>query len=163
MNKILKCLIVFIILTSTLSVVNASDINMLEILNITAFEEDTEVLIDDMYFTIPAGWGEYVDVRSDGELDEIEGLTWVHNMYIYYNESGDTILISVNYDLDQSIDSSIITPDSENKEEITIANKEGILEKDSEDNNITFEYAEDGKQVIICAPSQNILENILGA
>ena len=149
-------LVVMLIIAAivTLSPVLASDVNLLDALDITPFSEDTVVTIDGIDFNIPKGYGE--KSAKDNEIDKVKGVDFITFQRDYMNNDADLISISVFYDSAKSTND--ITP-HEGEVKKTIDGVDGVLLK--EDGFVSFSYCLDGKTIMISAKDETQIADII--
>ena len=137
----------------------ASDVSMLDALDITPFSEDTVVTIDGIDFNIPKGYGEEVGVLTkDGEIEEINGVNFITFSHRYINDDAKSISIDIFYDEHQltGLDSLSKTSGEVDK---TINGNEGLFLQ--EDGYCSFTYTLDGKTIMITAENETMISNTM--
>ena len=132
-----------------------SSIDMMKTLEIEPFAEDTVVSVGGESFTIPAGYGEYKDARSE-TTDENNGIITHSSLYIYENEN--LSQISIGYISQENIimDDSFLSDEGSLK---TIGGHEGKL--NYEDERYIFNFIENGNSYTVYAPTEKDIEMVL--
>ena len=132
-----------------------SSIDMMKTLEIEPFAEDTVVNVDGESFTIPAGYGEYKDARSE-KTSENNGIITHSSLYIYENKNLSQISIG-SISQDNIIMDDSFLPDGGSLK--TIGGHEGKLSY--EDGDYVFNFIENGELYTVYAPTEKDIETIL--
>lgn len=133
------------------------DYGILDALDITPFDEETNVTIDGIDFNVPKGYGEQKDITKDNDSYDLGfGEVRLSN-YQYMNEDGDLLNIQVMSVKDKNFTNDLLTPeDGEVKK--TINGKEGFYSEN--DGVAMFRYAQDGKSILVAGES-DVVSNVI--
>lgn len=137
----------------------ASDVSMLDALDITPFSEDTVVNIDGIDFNIPKGYGEDVGVSTkDGEIEKVHGVDFMTFGHHYLNDDGDSISIDIFYDENQLGDLDSLSKGSGEVEK-NIDGNDGLFLQES--GYCSFTYILDGKTIMVTAENETMISDII--
>lgn len=120
------------------------DVNILSALDITPFNEDTNVTIDGINFNVPKGYGEQKDLAKDDDKYNLGSEEVTLSNHQYLNEKGDMLNLQVIFIKDKNYTMDSLTPENGAVKK-TINGKEGFYYE--QDDVATFMYAQDGKSV----------------
>lgn len=134
------------------------DYGILDALDITPFDADTNVTIDGIDFNVPKGYGEEKDITKDKDSYDLGMGEVTLSNYQYMNEDGDLLNLQVMSVKDKNFTMDLITPeDGEVKK--TINGKEGFYSE--KDGIAMFRYAQDGKSITVTGGSDVVSKVIL--
>ncbi len=151
-------LVIGIIALSPLSAADDEDISMLEALDITPFDEDTNVTIDGITFNVPKGYGEQKDIAKDDDTYPLGESEVTLSNYQYMNEDGDMLSLQVMFTSDKNFTVDKL-PSEEGMAKKTINGKEGMYSES--DGVAMFVYTQDGKYIQVAAKSDVISKVIV--
>ena len=127
-----------------LSAAEDDDVNILSALDITPFNEDTNVTIDGINFNVPKGYGEQKDLAKDDDKYNLGSEEVTLSNHQYLNEKGDMLNLQVIFIKDKNYTMDSLTPENGSVKK-TINGKEGFYSE--QDDTAMFMYAQDGKSV----------------
>ena len=144
-----KCFLIIglaiaIIAVGPLSAVDDDDVSMLSALDITPFNDDTNVTIDGINFNVPKGYGEQKDIAKDDDKYNLGNEEITLSNHQYLNKDGDMLSLQVISIKDKNYTSDSLTPEDGTVKK-TINGKEGFYSE--QDGIAMFMYAHDGKSV----------------
>lgn len=133
------------------------DYGILDAMDITPFDADTNVTIDGIDFNVPKGYGEQKDITKDNDSYDLGFGEVTLSNYQYINEDGDMLNIQVMSVKDKNFTADLITPeDGEVKK--TINGREGFYSEN--DGVVMFRYAQDGKSILVAGES-DVVSNVI--
>lgn len=137
----------------------ASDISIMEVLNITPFSENTVVNIDGIDFNIPKGYGEEIGgLTKDGEIRKLHGVDFITFNHHYLNNDSDSINIDIFYDEHKKSDLNMLSKDSGEVDK-KIDGIDGLFLQ--EEGYCTFTYILDGKTIMLTAKNETLISDIM--
>ena len=133
------------------------DQGILDAMDITPFDADTNVTIDGIDFNVPKGYGEQKDITKDNDSYDLGFGEVTLSNYQYINEDGDLLNIQVMSVKDKNFTDDQITPE-EGEVKKTINGKEGFYSET--DGVAMFRYAQDGKSITVTGVS-DVVSNVI--
>ncbi|WP_405298130.1 hypothetical protein [Methanobrevibacter sp.] len=137
-------LAIAIVAVAPLSAVDDDDVSILTALDITPFNEDTNVTIDGINFNVPKGYGEQKDLTKDDDKYNLGSEEITLSNHQYMNKDGDLLNLQVIFIKDKNYTMDSLTPD-DGAVKKTINGKDGFYSE--QDGIAMFMYAQDGKSV----------------
>lgn len=95
-----------------LSAAEDDDVNILSALDITPFNEDTNVTIDGINFNVPKGYGEQKDIAKDDDKYNLGSEEVTLSNHQYLNEKGDMLNLQVIFIKDKNYTMDSLTPEN---------------------------------------------------
>ena len=137
-------LAIAIVAVAPLSAADDDDVSILSALDITPFNEDTNVTIDGINFNVPKGYGEQKDLAKDDDKYNLGSEEITLSNHQYLNEDGDMLSLQVVFIKDKNFTMDSLSPE-DGAVKKTINGKDGFYSE--QDGIAMFMYAQDGKSV----------------
>lgn len=150
-------LVIAIMTLAPLSAADDDDIGMLEALDITPFDADTNVTIDGINFNVPKGYGEQKDIAKDDDTYSLGNSEVTLSNHQYLSEDGKLLSLQVMFTGDKNFTADKL-PSEDGMVKKTINGKEGMYSES--DGVAMFVYTQDGKYVQVAA-DKDVISNVI--
>ena len=104
-------LAIAIVAVAPLSAADDDDVSILSALDITPFNEDTNVTIDGINFNVPKGYGEQKDLAKDDDKYNLGSEEITLSNHQYLNEDGDMLSLQVVFIKDKNFTMDSLSPE----------------------------------------------------
>lgn len=156
-NFLVMGLVIAIMTLAPLSAAD-DDVGMLDALDITPFDADTNVTIDGITFNVPKGYGEQKDIAKDDDTYSIGNSKITLSNHQYLNEKGDLLNLQVMFTGDKNLSADKLKSE-DGMVKKTINGKEGMYSES--DGVAMFIYVQDGKCAQVTADKDVISKVIV--
>lgn len=150
-------LVIAIMTLAPLSAADDDDIGMLDALDITPFDADTNVTIDGINFNVPKGYGEQKDIAKDDDTYSLGNSEVTLSNHQYLSEDGKLLSLQVIFTSDKNFTVDKL-PSEDGMVKKTINGKEGMYSES--DGVAMFVYTQDGKYVQVAA-DKDVISNVI--
>ena len=156
-NFLVMGLVIAIMTLAPLSAADDDDIGMLDALDITPFDADTNVTIDGINFNVPKGYGEQKDIAKDDDTYSLGNSEVTLSNHQYLSEDGKLLSLQVIFTSDKNFTADKL-PSEDGMVKKTINGKEGMYSES--DGVAMFVYTQDGKYVQVAA-DKDVISNVI--
>lgn len=156
-NFLVMGLVIAIMTLAPLSAADDDDIGMLDALDITPFDADTNVTIDGINFNVPKGYGEQKDIAKDDDTYSLGNSEVTLSNHQYLSEDGKLLSLQVMFTGDKNFTADKL-PSEDGMVKKTINGKEGMYSES--DGVAMFVYTQDGKYVQVAA-DKDVISNVI--
>ncbi len=156
-NFLVMGLVIAIMTLAPLSAADDDDIGMLDALDITPFDADTNVTIDGINFNVPKGYGEQKDIAKDDDTYSLGNSEVTLSNRQYLSEDGKLLSLQVIFTSDKNFTVDKL-PSEDGMVKKTINGKEGMYSES--DGVAMFVYTQDGKYVQVAA-DKDVISNVI--
>ena len=156
-NFLVMGLVIAIMTLAPLSAADDDDIGMLDALDITPFDADTNVTIDGINFNVPKGYGEQKDIAKDDDTYSLGNSEVTLSNRQYLSEDGKLLSLQVIFTSDKNFTADKL-PSEDGMVKKTINGKEGMYSES--DGVAMFVYTQDGKYVQVAA-DKDVISNVI--
>lgn len=156
-NFLVMGLVIAIMTLAPLSAADDDDIGMLDALDITPFDADTNVTIDGINFNVPKGYGEQKDIAKDDDTYSLGNSEVTLSNHQYLSEDGKLLSLQVIFTSDKNFTVDKL-PSEDGMVKKTINGKEGMYSES--DGVAMFVYTQDGKYVQVAA-DKDVISNVI--
>lgn len=156
-NFLVMGLVIAIMTLAPLSAADDDDIGMLDALDITPFDADTNVTIDGINFNVPKGYGEQKDIAKDDDTYSLGNSEVTLSNHQYLSEDGKLLSLQVIFTSDKNFTADKL-PSEDGMVKKTINGKEGMYSES--DGVAMFVYTQDGKYIQVAA-DKDVISNVI--